>query len=111
MSCGNCGQCAVCGEDRPRGYEEVGEAIERSTALMETSRRSAEARVAELETAAQDAGTHPICTDTCGVCGKHFEECEVEMSSHDDPPWTSSTRVWPSCPGARIRAALAKGQP
>jgi hypothetical protein len=45
--------------------------------------------------------------DTCGVCGLHFHECEVERCSHDDLPFTEDNSFF-ECAGARVRAALAR---
>ena len=56
---------------------------------------------------AQHAGVNEQNPDTCGVCGKHFAECEEERSTHDEPPYTAAPVDWPSCPGARIRESLA----
>ena len=44
--------------------------------------------------------------DTCGVCHKHFHECEEEKSSHDDSLFNDN--FFFSCPGARVREALAR---
>lgn len=39
--------------------------------------------------------------DTCGVCGKHFKECEEERVTRGD-------EEEPACAGARVRAALVE---
>ncbi len=57
----------------------------------------------KIAKAAEAAGTHEVNFDTCGVCGLHFEECEVERVSHDDAP---GAETFPACAGARIRSAL-----
>jgi hypothetical protein len=48
-----------------------------------------------------------VASDTCGVCGLHFHECEEEKSSHDDPPFNADNQFF-SCAGARVRQALAR---
>jgi hypothetical protein len=45
--------------------------------------------------------------DTCGVCHKHFQECEDDLATHEDPPFTRD-KMWFACPGARIRQALVR---
>jgi len=53
------------------------------------------------------SGNNP---DTCGVCHKHFHDCEEEKSTHDgdnDVPYDDMTWFF-SCAGARVRQALAR---
>jgi hypothetical protein len=64
-----------------------------------------ERRIAELIAEAKDCGTHPINFDTCGVCGKHFAECEVERLVDDE---VCGCDDGPACPGARVRVVLRK---
>ena len=64
-----------------------------------------EQRLAELTAAARDCGTHAVNFDTCGVCGKHFPECEVERLIDDE---ICGCDDGPACPGARVRVALRR---
>jgi len=64
------------------------------------------AKLRLLRLAAEACGTDNDNPDTCGVCHKHFAECEAERASHDDPPFTDAN-TFPACPGARVRQALA----
>ena len=63
-----------------------------------------------LREALRDCGTHEINADTCGVCGKHFADCETDTryAGHmSDPETPVPPPVEYACPGARARAALA----
>jgi hypothetical protein len=62
--------------------------------------RAYESRLAALTEAARDAARHPVHSDTCGVCGKHFEECEEGFEIGTGP------KPKPGCAGAQLRAAL-----
>lgn len=73
--------------------------------LVETSEK-VESGI-DVERALAECVVHPINTDTCGVCGEHFAECEEHRASHGDPPFTAEN-TFPACPGARGRALLAK---
>lgn len=61
-----------------------------------------------LRAIAAECGTNTDNPDTCGVCHKHFGDCEKDRAWQDDSaPMTHETSV-PACPGARVRAVLAK---
>jgi hypothetical protein len=69
----------------------------------------------KLKATLKDCGTHFVNADTCGVCGKHFHDCE-ELKSCEEIEVLPSTVshasyiLTPSgfaCPGARARALLA----
>lgn len=59
-----------------------------------------------LRKAAFDCGTDSDNPDTCGVCHKHFADCEMERMTHDDDLPFDRAKTFPACPGARVRAAL-----
>lgn len=65
-----------------------------------------------LRDAAMDCGVDTNNPDTCGVCHKHFGDCEEDRVWHDDTlPMTQETSL-PACVGARVRAALVRaGRP
>jgi hypothetical protein len=65
-----------------------------------------ESRLHAAEEALRDCGTNDTNPDTCGVCGKHFAQCEEErwVDGDEDEPYLAKTR--PACAGARARAAL-----
>ncbi len=65
-----------------------------------------ESAMAILRVAAEACAVDVDNPDTCGVCHKHFDECEAERLSHEDPPY-SDANTFPECPGARVRRALA----
>ena len=46
--------------------------------------------------------------DTCGVCHKHFDECEEDKMTHDDEVPMDDKKMFFACPGARMRLALAR---
>lgn len=56
--------------------------------------------------AANACGTNTHNPDTCGVCHKHFRDCEAERVSYDDPP-INDDNSFPECAGAMMRIALA----
>ena len=65
-------------------------------------------RIIELESVLEQCATHPVNSDTCGVCGEHFEDCEKDIvcigddaDEHDIP----TGRTF-GCPGARARRVL-----
>jgi len=61
-----------------------------------------------LREAAHDCGIDSNNPDTCGVCHKHFHECEQDrVWQDDDLPMTAENSL-PGCPGARLRAVLAR---
>jgi hypothetical protein len=63
-----------------------------------------------LLAAAEECGTSWDNPDTCGVCHKHFDECEEEQHCVGDefaPGRDIPLGREPACPGARVRAALA----
>ena len=65
-------------------------------------------RTSALESAARDCGVDVNNPDTCGVCHKHFAECEEDQNCVGDETDTNDIPIGrePACPGARVRAAL-----
>ncbi len=61
--------------------------------------RSLVAELVHLREAARDCAVSSDNSDTCGVCGKHFSECEAERMERDDQGVFA-------CSGARLRAAM-----
>jgi hypothetical protein len=59
-----------------------------------------------LRVAAADCAVDTSNPDTCGVCHKHFDECEDERVWYDDTPPMTRDKSEPECPGARVRIAL-----
>jgi hypothetical protein len=93
-------RCAVCLEERLPG----------TTYVPDCRGYVAAATSPTFLIAAQECGTSPDNPDTCGVCHKHFAECEEEEYVVDDELGLQSDRPLhrePACPGARVRAALA----
>jgi hypothetical protein len=68
-----------------------------------------ESQLVELIEAAKEAAVHRINSDTCGVCGLHFHECEEDVCS-DDFPITPETKVYFSCAGARLRKVFVESK-
>jgi hypothetical protein len=66
-------------------------------------------RVAELEAVLKDCGRHAVNADTCGVCKKHFKECEEDRIADEDRNGVLID-VGFACPGARARELLAASQ-
>lgn len=61
-----------------------------------------------LRMAAADCAANTDNPDTCGVCHKHFEDCETDRVWQDETaPMTPETSM-AACPGARVRAVLAR---
>ena len=57
-----------------------------------------------------ECGTHHTCTDSCGVCKMHFNECEhdlfaVALDAEDEKLEIPKGRGY-ACPGAKARALL-----
>lgn len=48
--------------------------------------------------------THPVNPDTCGVCGLHLNECDVDLVLVDCENPSGPTE--PACAGAKARALL-----
>jgi hypothetical protein len=61
----------------------------------------------ELATVLKDCGTNTDNPDTCGVCGKHFHECEEQKLCDEELDGTL-VDIGFSCPGARAREILAR---
>lgn len=68
-----------------------------------------EIQLTELIEAAKEAAIHSVNTDTCGVCGLHFDECEVDTYI-DDWPVTPETKVYFSCAGAKLRKVFVESK-
>jgi len=54
--------------------------------------------------ALKDCAVNETNPDTCGVCGKHFADCDVDRRHVGEPDGPEE----PMCPGARARMALGK---
>lgn len=63
-------------------------------------------KLVQVAEAAREAAVHGVCTDTCGVCGYHFADCEKDVASYADGPPFKQEDLFFACPGARIRSAL-----
>jgi hypothetical protein len=61
-----------------------------------------------LRVAAADCGTNTDNPDTCGVCHKHFDDCEADRVWQDDTAPMTLETSFAACPGARVRAVLAR---
>jgi hypothetical protein len=60
-----------------------------------------------------ECGTHHTCTDSCGVCELHFDECEhdlfaIALDAADEKLEIPKGRGY-ACPGAKARALLEGG--
>lgn len=56
--------------------------------------------------AAAACGWDSTNPDTCGVCHRHFDECEKEW--HQTIDRSEKVVERPDCPGARVRLAMQK---
>jgi len=68
----------------------------------------ARGQIQALRAALRDCATHPVNADTCGVCGRHFPECEVDQQFMEAPSMVKDPTLirQPACAGARAREAL-----
>jgi hypothetical protein len=65
-----------------------------------------EAVVTELKAILIPCGTNRLNHHTCGVCRKHFEDCEAEVHYTGWPNPGPDDGPFKSCAGARVRKAL-----
>ncbi len=67
------------------------------------------ARIAALAAALAACGTSDVNPDCCGVCSKHFHECDQDKATHQEYPvsgrWDEA-QMFPACAGGRARVLL-----
>lgn len=69
-------------------------------------------KMAKLRPVLETCGTSTDNPDTCGVCGKHFKECEEERVA-EEVETSDGTKLSDdgfACPGARARELLKETQ-
>jgi hypothetical protein len=84
---------------RPRNATIMQEAADSIERLSNPAPGETQRKIARLCEALEDCAVNSCNPDTCGVCGKHFHECEAETHYRDHVERFD-------CSGARARKAL-----
>jgi hypothetical protein len=71
-----------------------------------------EAQLAQLIESAKEAAVSRHNPDVCGICGLHFNECEVDtyFEDYDEETGKLVGKEFFSCAGARLRTVFVESK-